>query len=143
VNKLNSIDIENLSFDQLAHKLEKSPEYYAIGFYSGFMDFIYDELKKQRISKKELAKRIGVKPAYVSQILKRKIRNPSVTTLSNFLLALGFKFKISFEDFVEPIKKKGADQQEDVKRIILGKKKYTNYTEHNKKKIKGETKKAA
>jgi plasmid maintenance system antidote protein VapI len=59
-----------------------------------FLGGIEEELERQGLSRKDLAERLGCRPANVTQIMRRT-RNLTANTIVDIAFALGLKLKLS------------------------------------------------
>jgi ribosome-binding protein aMBF1 (putative translation factor) len=59
-----------------------------------FLNHVDEEMKKQGVSRSELARRIDCKPANITQIMRRT-RNLTVATMVDIAFFLGLKLKLS------------------------------------------------
>lgn len=76
----------------------KSPEYWLEDVRISFLDAILKAMETKRVTRKELAERLGKSQAYVSRTLNAGALNFTVKTMVNLSLALGLKLSLAFED---------------------------------------------
>lgn len=76
----------------------KSPEYWLEDVQISFLDAILKAMETKRVTRKELAERLGKSQAYVSRTLNAGALNFTVKTMVNLSLALGLKLSLELED---------------------------------------------
>lgn len=76
----------------------KSPEYWHEDVQISFLDAILKAMETKRVTRKELAERLGKSQAYVSRTLNAGALNFTVKTMVNLSLALGLKLSLELED---------------------------------------------
>lgn len=89
-------------FNELTESLESDPEYIAESISIDLAMKINKKMEEQGVSQSELAKRLGVSKAYVSQILQGQ-NNMTVLTVCKLGSALNITPKIYFDDNLQTL----------------------------------------
>jgi ribosome-binding protein aMBF1 (putative translation factor) len=95
---MNEINYEHLpehtsTFDDDLQWARRQPEYWAEKLKLEAADAVVDALERSRVSRAELARRMGTSPAFVTKIL-RGHHNWSLETLAKAGVALGLQFRL-------------------------------------------------
>jgi ribosome-binding protein aMBF1 (putative translation factor) len=95
---VNEINYEHLpeyasTFDDDLRWARRQPEYWAEQLKLEAADAVIDALERSRVSRAELARRMGTSPAFVTKIL-RGHHNWSLETLAKAGVALGLQFRL-------------------------------------------------
>jgi len=75
-------------FRQQLEEFRDDPEFVADGVSLEIISGIHQAMQRQGLTKKQLAERVGVSPAFISQVLNGK-PNLTLLTLAKFCIALG------------------------------------------------------
>ena len=75
-----------------------SPEYWLEDAQFSFLDSILEAMDTKRVSRKELAERLGKSQAYVSKTLNAGALNFTLKTMVNLAFALDLKLSLALED---------------------------------------------
>lgn len=75
-----------------------SPDYWLEDVQVSFLDSVLQAMEEKRVTRKELAERLGKSQAYVSRTLNSGAMNFTVKTMVNISLALGMKLVLQMED---------------------------------------------
>ncbi len=80
------------SFDNAINQARKNSDYYQEKLLMDISSRLVDALEAQNLKRKELAERLEVSPAYVTNVL-RGHANLSIESLAKFAFALGLKWE--------------------------------------------------
>jgi transcriptional regulator with XRE-family HTH domain len=84
-------------WDNITDDLENDPEYKAEAISIDLAIKISEKMNEKKISQSELAKKLKVSKAYISQVLQGK-NNMTLLTICKIGAALGLDPKVLFED---------------------------------------------
>ncbi|MCD6119519.1 helix-turn-helix transcriptional regulator [bacterium] len=84
------------SFKQYIKDLENTPEFKAEWRAFGFIDVCVERIDSLGITHAELARRMGVEPPYISQLLSGTYSNMTLLTLQKLADALEFEFEFAY-----------------------------------------------
>jgi len=82
------------SLESAVHEYHDDPEYILEGLLYDLTEQIVQAMQRQRVSRADLAERLGVSRAYVTQLLRGK-PNTTLRTLVRVAAALGLKLQAS------------------------------------------------
>lgn len=76
------------SFEELFEKAKERETYLAASIILEFTEGLYDLMQNKKISRKELAKRLGTSPSYVTKVLRGDV-NFTIDSMVRLAKALG------------------------------------------------------
>lgn len=82
-----------MTFKTLLEEAKLHPQFHGFGMFMEFCEVVLAEMEKQKITRAELARRMGVSRAYVSKLFKGC--NMTVDSMAKVALALGYGIKIN------------------------------------------------
>jgi transcriptional regulator with XRE-family HTH domain len=81
------------NFPELFAEAERHDDYWVAGVSLAFTEALVREMERQKVSRAELARRIGATPAYVTKILRGKV-NFTLATMVRLARALGSELEV-------------------------------------------------
>jgi len=81
------------SFSELYEEAERHEEYWIAGAILEFTESLVQEMQRQGLTRTELAKRLGVTPAYVTKLLRGQA-NFTLATMVRLARALRSEIKV-------------------------------------------------
>ena len=84
------------SFDDLYREAETHDDYWLAGVVQAFTEEVFRRMEEQKISRAELARRMGTSPAYVTKILRGNA-NFTLASMVKLARALGTELRIELE----------------------------------------------
>jgi transcriptional regulator with XRE-family HTH domain len=97
-------------FSQMLAESRNHPDFVAETVSLQIISDLCKAMKRKQITKKELAERVGVSPAFVSQVLNSK-PNMTLLTLAKFAIALDLDVHIHLSPRPEEIETEAVAQQ--------------------------------
>lgn len=82
-----------MSFKKMFENARKSPKYQEFGMFLELCEVLIAEMEKQKISRAELSRKMGVSRSYISNFFKGA--NVTIGTIAKFAIALGCEIKIN------------------------------------------------
>jgi len=82
----------NTDYVELFEKARKSPEFWATGITTDFAKALEDRINDMGLTKKQFAKKAGVKPSYLTRVM---LASSNITALTMAKLALAANLKVN------------------------------------------------
>lgn len=96
-------------FQRMVAEAEATPEFWAEGAILEFTEALWARIEEEKVSRAELARRLGTSKAYVTKVLGGNA-NFTLYSLAKLALAVGAKVRVSIEPIV-PVGRKPRPQK--------------------------------
>jgi transcriptional regulator with XRE-family HTH domain len=85
--------VTELTFKQMLAEARRMPKYWEEGAILEFTEALYIAMEEQRVTRAELARRLGTSQAYITRVLSGNA-NFTLKTMAKLALALGLQLEV-------------------------------------------------